>query len=324
MIALVLAASAGTPERVPIDVEAHALALAWSADGEKLAVQVGDMDRHSGLWAGPPGELVRVTMPGSSPFATHPHYAHPVWHCEGSLVFEGRHEGSASRLYFVVMSAGYELLSVDRVQGDLAYPTIGPGGRLAFVGGEQADVMAYGTSEPPQAPVTPLTHTAAQEAWPAWDVGDARVAFARGKGDLDIWVREADGKEVEVAVRPGVQTRPAFDAAGRVVYLQQRDAAWDLLVEDGSGPKVLASDVRLPTARLALTPERDAVIVAPGRGEVSVLRVVPTDGGPVRELRTGLVAVGDPAVVGGARPRVAFTALPEATATWRAAWIMDL
>lgn len=320
----------------------HAGNPEWSPDGSWLAFEVNNNADKVDLYVvkvanGNPSAPQKVTIPGgSSSFSAGGSYAaNPNWHPRGPVLFEAANPGGLTRIYFLNPggSSPAEYLNVTQAPGNLAWPTVSPDGTsLAFVSSAtgQGDIYVFNQSTNKVAVTVP---SEMPENAPRYSTDSKMLVYSRknqGTEDLFTW---AVGTPSQTPLKGGNgdQSRPRF-AKSEVVYFtnERGDEHWDvaaMAVTPGAERRILAKDIRLPLrSQPALTPDGSAVVYcssAPAQdGSVFVAKL---DGSGTKEIKTGLNAVGDPALVtANGRTFLAFTALPVAGSDWRQLHIVDV
>lgn len=134
---------------------------------------------------------------------------------------------------------------------------------------------------------------------PAWSPrGDALVYASDRAGSLDLWIRDlASGRERRLTSAPGAEMRPAWSADGRTIaYVDAHGAyaedVWIVDVASGSARRIEAAGdspgypAWLPDGRALLVSRLQSYSSSQSyyAGGVNQLRVVPLDGGAVRDL----------------------------------------
>ncbi|GDX79793.1 hypothetical protein LBMAG42_16040 [Deltaproteobacteria bacterium] len=317
----------------------------WSADGAWLAYEVNNNSDKVDLYVvkvagGAPGAPTKLVIPGSSSsfsgggaFA-----AAPVWHPKQSvLIFEGANAGGTMRLYFLAASnpAPAEYVNGSQAPGALAWPAISPDGlTVAFTTSASGagDVMLFSQQTNKVTPAFPSTKE--PENAPTFGPDSKRVVFSRKNyGTEDVFTvttGEAAAVPVKGATGNGDQTRPRMVGTNVVYFTGERgDDHWDIGVVPvaGGDRRILAKEVRLPIRTTpALTPDGTAVVYGSSEpakdGSVYITKL---DGSGTVEIKTGLAAVGEPAVTtANGKTWLAFTALPSSGSDWRQLHIIDI
>lgn len=317
----------------------------WSADGGWLAYEVNNNSDKVDLYVvkvagGVPGVPTKVVIPGSSSsFSGGASFAAgPVWHPkQGVLIFSGANAGGTMRLYFLAASnpAPAEYVNASQAPGSLAWPAISPDGlTVAFTTSATGagDVMLFSQTTNRVSPAFPSTKE--PENAPTFGPDSKRVVFSRknyGTEDVfSISAGEAAAAPVKGATGNGDQTRPRMSGTNVVYFTGERgDDHWDIgVVPIGGGDRrIVAKQVRLPIRTTpAMTPDGRAVVYGSSEpakdGSVYFTKL---DGSGTVEVKTGLAAVGEPAVTtANGKTWLAYTALPSAGSDWRQLHVMDI
>ncbi|MBX2799167.1 MAG: hypothetical protein KTR31_15950 [Myxococcales bacterium] len=326
---------------VRFDGEGHAYHPMWSVDGKFLAFEVnryaGDVDLMVSQVTGEHvRDGVKVSLPGGSNVfgGTGQVVVNPSWQKDGYVVFEGSNQGGNFRIYTRKDTGGNagEVISTDRLPGDLTFPTVSPDGRtMAFV----ADATGGGdlrTRDTQTNQLSQLTRTPASEMFPIFSSDGTKLLFTRKQfGGEDVFELTArTGVEQPVVGGTGDQTRPVYGAGGRVLFFDgsRGEDRWDVVsYSSADGRKVLAREVRLPLrARPAVSADGRWVAYTyndPAKGGSVHLSAV--DGSKAVEIDTGFTACGEPALtVQSGRTLLAFTALPTSGSDWRFLFVLDI
>ncbi len=331
--------------QVSVGEEGHAYNPHWSQDGQWLAFELNRYGDAVDLFvtkvqSGAGAVPVKVVIPGlSSSFSGRGSVvAHPVWHREGNVIFEGSNAGGTQRLYYWAPGgqSAAELLSSGMIGGDLTWPTLSQdGSRLAFVSDSagNGDVFIWDQSTNQ---VSDTFTSEYAEASPRFSPDGSVLAFTRknrGTEDLFLW---EGGSVNPLKGGNGDQTRPVWVDDLVVYFTNERgEGHWDIAVTDRAGSQrvILAREVRLPMrAGPAITPDGRSVVYTmsdPEQGDR--LMVTTLDGAKTVQLPTGLVACGEPDLISaGGHVWAAFTALPSASddpnaaTDWRQLHIIDV
>jgi Tol biopolymer transport system component len=335
---------------------AHAVEVTWvggghgsnpqfSADGNWLAFEVNNNSDKVDLYVvkltgGAPGAPTKVVIPGSSSsFSAGGGFAAaPVWHPKQSiLLFSGANSGGTMRLYFLSASnpAPAEYVNGTLAPGSLAWPAISAdGGTVAFTTSATGagDVMLFSQQTNKVTPAFPTTRES--ENAPNFGPDGKRLVFSRKNyGSEDVFTitsGETAAVPVKGATGNGDQTRPRVVGSDVLYFTSERGVGkWDIAVVPvaGGDRRVLAKDVRLPIRTTpAITPDGGAVLYGSSEpakdGSVYITRL---DGSSTVEIKTGLAAVGEPAItVAGGRSFLSFTALPSSGSDWRQLHVLDV
>jgi Tol biopolymer transport system component len=334
-----------TAGQVHVGEDGHAYNPHWSPDGGYLAFELNRYGDAVDLFVtkvtnGGGAVPVKVVIPGTtSSFSGRGSVvAHPVWHPEGTLIFEGSNAGGTQRLYFWAPGgqSAAELLSSTQIGGDLTWPSLSPDGRtLAFVSDSAGSGDLFLWSQTSNKVSSTFTSPYA-EAAPRFASDGVTLAFTRkNRGTEDLFLFEG-GEVKPLKGGNGDQTRPVF-ADNLVVYFtnERGEGHWDIAVTDTAGAQrtILAREVRLPMrAGPAISPDGRSVVYTMSDPELGDrLMATALDGSRTVEIPTGLVACGEPDLVSsGGKMWAAFTALPSATddpnaaTDWRQLYIVDV
>lgn len=326
--------------QVSVGVEGHVYNPHWSPNGQYIAFELNRFGDAVDMYIvrianGNPQVPVKVSIPGvSSSFSGRGTVvAAPVWHPEGTVIFEGSNAGGTQRLYYFAPGGqtAAELLSNAMISGDLTWPTLSPDARnLAFVSDAAGAGDIYQWDQNSNK-VTATFTSPFTEASPRYSPDGKVIAFSRknrGTEDLFLW---AGGASVTAFKGGnGDQSRPVW-AGSQVLYFsnERGEGHWDIAIagQDGGDRRVLAREVRLPMrASPALTPDGRAVVYTMSDPEqADRLMVTLLDGSKTVEIPTGLVACGEPDLVSvGGRVYAAFTALPDKDTDFRQLHILDV
>jgi Tol biopolymer transport system component len=341
-----LGSVAGAGE-VRYSADGHAYNPVWSLDGKTLAFEVNAYDDGgiSLYFAKVNGAVASdgtiVSLPGNSgPYGGNQVVANPTWHPDGIAVFEGSNQGGQYRLYLAQPggAAATEMLGTTLAPGDLTFPVASPDGNLlAFVSDQTGDGDLR-TWNRVSNKVTQVTNTPTGEMFPMFKADGSTLLFTRKvRMAEDIFqYNMGTGTEQALIQGNGDQTRPTYAAGGeKVLYFSNgatpagAEPRWDLMVvnSDGTGKQVLAKGIRLPLrARPAVSPDGKWVAYVlddPTKGQS--IRIVTVDGTKTVEIKSEFTACGEPAIgVQGSRILLAYTALPAASADWRALHVVDI
>lgn len=320
----------------------HASNPTWSPDGGWLAFEVNNNSNKADLFVvqmvgGVPKVPVKVTIPGSSSsFSSAGSYAaNPNWHPKGPLIFEASNPGGLTRLYYLQPggSSPSEYLTLSVAAGNLCWPTVSPdGARLSYVSSASGggDVYVFDAST---GKASLLYASPAPENAPRFAPDGKTLVFSRNMGNEDLFTATLGGQgTLALTGGPGDQSRARFAGADRVVFFtnERGDDIWDIAVAPATPGKTrtfVARDIRLPLrSQPQLTPDGNYVVytsAAPAQDNFVYFGRL--DGGETKQINTGLVAVGDPAVtVSGGRTWLAFTALPGTDSDWRQLHVIDI
>lgn len=317
----------------------------WSTDGAWLAFEVNNNSDKVDLYVvkvanGNPSSPTKVVIPGgSSSFSAAGAYAaNPNWHPKQSvLIFEAANSGGQTRLYYLAPGTASpgEYLSIAQAPGDLSWPAISPdGSTVAFTtsASGSGDIMVF--SQASNKVTQAFGSTKESENAPRFAPDGKTLAFSRknyGTEDLFSGLLASTAQNaIKGATGNGDQSRPRVAGANVVYYTNERgDDRWDVAIVPmiGGDRKVLGKDVRLPL-RSAPPISPDGTSVLYGSSEPSKdgsVFVAKLDGSAVKEIKTGLTAVGDPSMVtSNGRTFLAFTALPANGSDWRQLHVIDV
>lgn len=345
MLALLASVSLAGAAEVSWTGGGHGSNPLWSADGNWLAFEVNNNADRVDLYlvrvsGGAPAVPKRLEIPGStSSYSAGGSFAgSAVWHpVVPNLIFEASNSTQYRRLYYAAATnpAPGEYLSSALAPGSLGAPAISKDGlTVAFLTGAtgSGDVMLFSASTNKVTPAFPSTKES--ENAPSIGPDNKRIVFSRKNyGSEDIFTilpGESAATPVKGATGNGDQTRPRIVGAEVVYFTSERGMDhWDIGVAPLSGGdrRIVAKEVRLPIRSApALTPDGTAVVYGssePARdGSVFITKL---DGSGTTEIKTGLNAVGEPAVVtANGKTMLAFTALPAAGSDFRQLHILDI
>jgi len=194
------------------------------------------------------------------------------------------------------------------------------------------DVMLFSQQTNKVTPAFPSTKES--ENAPTFGPDGKRLVFSRknyGSEDVfTITASETAATPVKGATGNGDQTRPRIVGSDVVYFTSERGVGhWDVGVVPvtGGDRRILAKDVRLPIRTTpALTPDGSAVLYGSSEpakdGSVYITKL---DGSSTAEIKTGLAAVGEPAMTtAGGRTYLSFTALPSSGSDWRQLHVIDV
>jgi Tol biopolymer transport system component len=317
----------------------------WSFDGSWMAFEVNNNSDKVDLYVvkvqnGAPSAPTKVTIPGSSSsfsggggFA-----ANPTWHPKQAiLIFEAANSGGQTRLYYLNPGAASpaEYLNSSQAPGNLAWPAISPDGMtVTFTTSASGagDVMLFSQQTNKVSPAFPSTKE--PENAPKFAPDGKTVVFSRKNYGTEDVFSMAPGATAAVPVKGatgnGDQTRPRV-AGSNVVYFtgERGEDHWDIGIVPlaGGDRRILAKDIRLPQ-RSAPNIASDGLAVLYGSSEPAKdgsVYIAKLDGSGITEIKTGLAAVGDPAmVVAGGKTYLSFTALPSSGSDWRQLHVIDI
>jgi len=326
--------------QVSLGAEGHAYNPHWSANGDYIAFELNRYGDAVDLYVvrvskGVPQVPSKVAIPGvSSNFSGRGTVvAAPVWHPEGTVIFEGSNAGGTQRLYYWAPGGqtAAELLSSSQISGDLTFPSLSPDAKtLAFVSDSagSGDIFLWDQNSNK---VSSTFTSAFAEAFPRFSSDGKIVAFSRkNRGTEDLFLWQGGASVVPFKGGNGDQSRPVWSGDQIVYFSNERgEGHWDVAIaaRDGSDRRILAKEVRLPMrASPALTPDGRAVVYAMSDPEqANRLMVTLLDGSKTVEIPTGLVACGEPDLVQlDGRIYAAFTALPDKDTDFRQLHIVDV
>lgn len=325
---------------VPFSGEGHAYHPVWSVDGKFVAFEVnryaGDVDLFIAPVTGDVAKsAVKIALPGgSSPFGGPGQVVvNPVWHKDGSTVFEGSNQGGQYRIYYRSPTGGLpaELIPTTDLPGDLTFPSLSPDGRAMIFVSDQTGAGDIRLRDTQTGKVSQITQTPVAEMFPMFNTDAGKILFTRkNDGGEDVFeLAVASRTESPIAGGGGDQTRPSYAADGRIIFFDgsRGESHWDV-VSVLKGTKVtLARDVRLPQrARPALTPDGKWVAYTfndPTQNSKVVISKV--DGSKTVEIATTFTACGEPSLTNqNGRVLLAYTALPSSGSDWRFLYVQDV
>ncbi|MBM4391823.1 MAG: PD40 domain-containing protein [Deltaproteobacteria bacterium] len=317
----------------------------WSSDGAWLAFEVNNNADKVDLYVvkvanGAPAAPTRVAIPGSSSsFSGGGSFAaNPVWHPKQSiLIFEAANSGGTTRLYYFNPGSGSpaEYLNAAQAPGMLAWPAISPDGMsVAFTSSSSGAGDVFLFSQQTNKVALAFPSTKEPENAPKFAPDGKTVVFSRksyGTEDVFSMLPGASAAgPVKGATGNGDQTRPRVAGSNIIYFTGERgDDRWDIGIVPlvGGDRRILARDIRLPQ-RSAPNLSADGTAVLYGSSEPArdgSVYICKLDGTGITEVKTGLSAVGDPAMISaGGKTFLAFTALPAAGSDWRQLHIVDV
>lgn len=319
----------------------HAGNPQWSPDGSWLAFEVNNNADKVELYVvkvsnGNPSAPQKLTIPGgSSSFSAGASYAaNPNWHPRGPVLFEAANPGGLTRLYFLSPggSSPAEYLSVTQAPGNLAWPTISPdGGTLAYTSSATGagDIYLFSQST---STVSATVKTETPENAPRFSTDGKTLVHSRknfGTEDVYTW-KMGDKEALPLKGGNGDQSRPRYAKTEVVYFTNERgDDKWDIaaIAAVGAERRIIAKDIRLPLrSQPAITPDGLSVLyTSSAPAQDSSVFVARLDGTGTKEIKTGLSAVGDAAIVtANGRSFLAFTALPNSGSDWRQLHVVDV
>jgi len=320
--------------------DGHAQNPVWSKDGKWLAFEVNRYGENTTdlFYSQVQGEIakdgVKVNLPGgSSKFGAQGSVVeNPVWHPQAIMIFEGSNQGGQYRVYIASPTGGAasEMLSTTQAPGNLTLPSIAPNGNdLAYVSSStgNGDVYTWNRSSNK---IAQVTRDDGSEMFPQYSSDGAKLLFTRKANNTeDVFVMDA-GQEKPVVGGGGDQTRPVYAANGVVVYYtnERGQDTWDIAMVDASGAKkTLATDVSLSVhSRPAVSSDGQWVAYTyakPPKDNVVVLTRL--DGSKTVTIPTSFNAVREPALgLQNGRMLLAYTYLPDSSASWRKLFVVDV
>jgi DNA-binding SARP family transcriptional activator len=208
--------------------------LGWFELGDPTGRRVAAIRRSS---TGP-DVVMREREGPTIPVTTTRRDEHPVaWAPDGSyLVFKrGFLQEDAPGLRYVAYLCSVETGEVRRLadleltgQGPVAWSPTGTHLALAAVGPDGGSDIHH--LEADGRGLTRLTIDDARDEEPAWSPGGERLAFVSWRtGRPHVWVVNADGSNLEQVTFGSARARsPAWVSDHHLVFLSDRDGAWDL------------------------------------------------------------------------------------------------
>jgi Tol biopolymer transport system component len=332
--------AAALAAEVKFDGEGHAFHPVWSVDGKFIAFEVnryaGDVDLFIAQVTGDVAKNgVKISLPGgTNPFGGSGQVVvNPVWHKDGSTVFEGSNQGGQFRIYYRSPTGGLaaELIPTTELPGDLTFPSVSPDGRAMVFVSDQTGAGDIRLRDTQTGKVTQLTQTPVAEMFPMFNADASKLLFTRrNDGGEDVYeLAIASRAETPIAGGTGDQTRPAYAADGRLVFFDgaRGQDRWDVVSVLKGTKLTLARDVRLPQrARPALTPDGKWVAFAyndPTQNSKIVIAKV--DGSKTVDIVTPFTACGEPSLTSqNGRVLLAYTALPSSGSDWRFLYVQDV
>ena len=219
----------------------------WQPDGGRLAFT---LDQHSPNQ----GDLEIYTMAadGSDPRPlavtegklSHEEYA--AYAPDGKRIAYTSTRDENQELYVVAADGN----GARRLTNDPAldmHPAWSPAGdRIAFATNRWGD-LELAVIDPESGEITRLTTSPGLDDYPVWSPDGERLAFVSNRtGNFEIFVRHLPtGETVNLTAHPAIETYPAWTPDGRLTFVSNRDAGFDIYAETRdndftSGPETSA------------------------------------------------------------------------------------